>query len=314
MSAPGRPPVSPPEPGPEPAERTPTRTEGERPDGPRRATRTALALAGSCHPGPTLAVTVLGGLLAVLAGVPAGRLVVLVAAVLTGQLGIGWANDALDAERDRSHGRADKPVATGGVSPALTWRAALAAAAACVPLSLATGLLPGLVHLVAVAGGWVYDLGAKRRPVSALPYAVSFGLLPVFVLLAAGGPAPTQGTVWWLPAAGALLGVGAHLLNGLPDIADDAAAGLRPLPVLLGPARTLRLGAALLVAAALVLALAPAAVPTAVRWLAPAAALAAAVAAVTLGRPPRDRTRAPFALAVLAAGVDVALLGLVLHR
>lgn len=279
--------------------------------------RTALALAGSCHPGPTVAVTVLSGALGALAGVPAGRLVALVAAVLAGQLGIGWANDALDAERDRTHGRAGKPVAAGGVSPATTWRAALGAAAACVPLSLATGVVPGLVHLVAVAGGWVYDLGAKRRPVSALPYAVSFGLLPVFVVLAAGpvGTVTTTGAgpTWWLPLAGALLGVGAHLLNGLPDIADDAAAGLRPLPVVLGPARTLGLGAALLVAAALVLALAPDGVPALVRWLAPAAALAAAVAAVALGRPPRHRTRAPFALAVLVAGVDVGLLGLVLH-
>jgi 4-hydroxybenzoate polyprenyltransferase len=307
VTTPGRPPDPPQTAAPIAAQ--PPRTSTATPAG---APRTALALAGSCHPGPTLAVTALSGLLAALAGVPAARLVVLVAAVLTGQLGIGWANDALDAERDRSHGRADKPVATGGVSPATTWRAALAAAAACVPLSLATGLLPGLVHLVAVAGGWAYDLGAKRRPVSALPYALSFGLLPVFVLLAAG-PAPAPGTLWWLPVAGALLGVGAHLLNGLPDIADDTAAGLRPLPVVLGPARTLGLGAALLVAAALVLALAPATVPTPVRWLAPAAALAAAVAAVALGRPSRRRTRAPFALAVLAAGVDVALLGLVLH-
>ncbi|HEU4674576.1 MAG TPA: UbiA family prenyltransferase [Motilibacteraceae bacterium] len=304
MTTPGRPPVLPPG-------STPGTPQGAAPTG-AGLPRTVLALAGSCHPGPTLAVTGLSGLLAALAGVPAGRLVVLVAAVLTGQLGIGWANDALDAERDRSHGRADKPVATGGVSPGTTWRAALAAAAACVPLSLATGLLPGLVHLVAVAGGWVYDLGAKRAPVSALPYALSFGLLPVFVLLAAG-PAPAPGALWWLPLAGALLGVGAHLLNGLPDIADDAAAGLRPLPVVLGPARALGLGAALLVAAALVLALAPATVPTPVRWLAPAAALAAAVGAVALGRRSGRRTRAPFALAVLAAGVDVALLGLVLH-
>ena len=44
-------------------------------------------------------------------------------------------------------------------------------------------------------------------------------------------------------ATGALLGVGAHLLNALPDLADDEATGVRGLPQ--------RLGA------------------TAVRWLAP---------------------------------------------
>ena len=37
----------------------------------------------------------------------------MVAAVSTGQLSIGWSNDALDAARDRLAGRTDKPVAAG---------------------------------------------------------------------------------------------------------------------------------------------------------------------------------------------------------
>ena len=40
------------------------------------------------------------------------------AAVLAGQLTIGWGNDLVDAERDRQVGRADKPLAHGELSTA----------------------------------------------------------------------------------------------------------------------------------------------------------------------------------------------------
>ncbi len=50
------------------------------------------------------------------------------------------------------------------------WRSpARLAAAACVPLSLASGWRAGVAHLVAVAGGWAYDLGLKRTVWSWLP-------------------------------------------------------------------------------------------------------------------------------------------------
>ena len=69
----------------------------------------------SCHPEPTAAVTLMITALAVTVGHPAGRVVLIGLAVLTGQLSIGWLNDLLDAERDRVVGRPDKPVATGTV-------------------------------------------------------------------------------------------------------------------------------------------------------------------------------------------------------
>ena len=64
-----------------------------------------------------------------------------------------------------------------------------------------------------------------------MPYAVAFGALP-------GGRQP-RGAASALPpvvgpVAGALLGVGAHLLNALPDLADDEATGVRGLPHRLG--------------------------------------------------------------------------------
>ena len=45
-------------------------------------------------------------------------------------------------------------------------RSFVLAAACCVPASLALGVLAGVVHLVAVASGWAYDLVLKPTPAS----------------------------------------------------------------------------------------------------------------------------------------------------
>src|SRR3978361_1403900 len=70
------------------------------------------------HAGPAVAGTTVSALLAVAAGVPAGRVVLLTAAVLAGQASIGWSNDWLDADRDRAVARGDKPVVPGAGRPA----------------------------------------------------------------------------------------------------------------------------------------------------------------------------------------------------
>src|ERR1039458_7091647 len=85
------------------------------------------ALALSCHPIPSLAVTALTAGLAALADLSLGRAALVTAAVFTGQLSIGWSNDYLDADRDRAVHRGDKPVATGVVAPAVPAIAALVA-------------------------------------------------------------------------------------------------------------------------------------------------------------------------------------------
>ncbi|RCG29529.1 hypothetical protein DQ384_21140 [Sphaerisporangium album] len=213
-----------------------------------------LALMKACHPGPTLVVTATGCALAAMVGRGPGGTLLVGAAVLTGQLSIGWSNDWIDRVRDRATRRSDKPLAGGSFAPRVVAVAAFAALALCVPLSLASGVLAGAVHLVAVACGWLYNVRLKASPVSPLPFAVAFGLLPAFVTLGLpGGPWPA----WWALAAGALLGMGAHFANVLPDIADDVALGVRGLPHRLGPT-TARLGAAvLLVAASVLIALAP---------------------------------------------------------
>lgn len=265
----------------------------------------ALALARSCHPEPTVAVTVLLTGLAVTTGRDAVGVILVAAAVLTGQLSIGWLNDHLDAERDAAVGRRDKPVVDGAVSARSVGVAAGVAAVLCVPLSLASGLLAGTLHLVAVAAGLAYDLGLKSTRGSVLPYAVCFGLLPVFVVLGAGAAPP-----WWLPVAGALLGSGAHFANVLPDLDDDRATGVRGLPHRLGAGGSRVAAAVLLLAASIVLVVgvlgSAAAIPVPVAVAAPVVAAGVLVAGFAAGR--RRGSRAPFRAVLVVALIDVALL------
>ncbi|MFN2537255.1 MAG: UbiA family prenyltransferase [Mycobacteriales bacterium] len=201
-------------------------------------------LVQACHPGPTVAVTALA---TALAGSTDARPVRVALAFLAGQLSVGWSNDWVDADRDRAVARGDKPVVQG--LPVATVRtAALLALTACVPLSLALGWRAGIAHLVAVASAWAYNLGLKATVLSWAPYALSFGLVPSVVTLVRHVTAP-----WWATTAGALLGVGAHAANVLPDLDADARTGVRGLPQRLGGRGASLLAGVCLVAASLVL-------------------------------------------------------------
>ncbi len=257
-----------------------------------------MALLAAAHPGPALAVTVLAALLAAALDLSGARVALVTAAVACGQLSIGWSNDLVDRSRDRAVGRTDKPLAVGTLEVRVGVAACATAVVLCVGLSLACGLAAGLLHLVCVAAGWAYNLGLKATVWSWLPYAVAFGVLPVFVWWAGD---PATAVPLWLPLAAASLGVGAHLLNVLPDIADDQATGVRGLPHRLGAHRLP--GAAVLVLAAgsaLVLLGASVPAPVAVAGLLVVAALGAVVL--------RGRGRVPFVAAVGIALLDAVLL------
>ena len=258
------------------------------------------ALVRAAHPGPTVAVTVLTALLAVAAGhgLPSGLLVT--SAVFSGQLTIGWSNDLVDAARDRAVARPDKPVAHGEVSEALVRLAIAFAAAACIALSLACGWRAAVVHLVlGVGSGWAYNLGTKRTPWSPLPYAVAFGSLPAVVSLAL----PTRS--WpptWMAVTGAVLGIGAHLLNALPDLADDVATGVQGLPQRLGAERVRLSAPGVLLAGSVVATLGPAGPVPVGAWIGLGTCVLLATAATT------TRGRTPFAAAIGIALVDAAVL------
>lgn len=192
---------------------------------------TVSALWRSSHPGPTLVVTALAVILGVSAGVEPSRLALLASAVLAGQLSVGWSNDAVDAARDRAVGRSDKPIARGEVSRAVVWTSAVLAVAVAVALSAVLGIGMLVVHVVAIASAWTYNLGLKNSPASVAPFVVSFGLFPSLATLSA---LPPDLAAPWAWVAGAALGVGVHLTNVLPDLDDDAATGIRGLPHRMG--------------------------------------------------------------------------------
>lgn len=253
-------------------------------------------LVGAAHIGPALAVTVLSGLLAAAQDLEPGRGALVVAAVLAGQLSVGWSNDLVDLERDRRAGRADKPLVNGEVSASVVRACCAVAVLACIVLSLACGAVAGAVHLGCVAAAWAYNLGLKSTVWSWLPYAAAFGGLTAFVALADG-----QGPPWWWPVGAALLGVGAHLLNVLPDLEDDAATGVHGLPHALGRRRIAPVAAAVLVAATAVVLLGAAPAPV-VAGVAGVLVIALALVVVA------GAGRRPFAAAVAIALVDAVLL------
>lgn len=266
------------------------------------------ALLRASHPEPAVAVTTLSGVLAVGGGHPPGSAALVVGAVAASQLSIGWVNDAVDARRDATAGRRDKPVATNQLSARAAYLAGALAAAACCALALATGPLPGLVMIAALGSALAYDWPLKGTAASVLPYAFSFGALPAFVVLAGPGQPRPPG---WLVAAGALLGAGAHFANALPDLADDARTGVRGLPQRLGAAGSRAAGGALLAAATAVLIAGPAGPPAWWGW----AALVGAGAVLGWGvRADRRAARAgnrtiyAFRAVMIVAVLDVVLL------
>ncbi|MCX2926258.1 UbiA family prenyltransferase [Streptomyces sp. NEAU-W12] len=259
-----------------------------------------LALLAAAHGGPALTVGVIAGLLALRSDLRPLDAAVLTGAVLTGQLTIGWGNDLYDLSRDRAVGRTDKPLATGALPAAWAVRALAATGLACLALSALVGWRSALVNVILGAGaGHLYNLGLKATPWSWVPYASAFGTLPSVVTLAG----PTQ--AWaglWMTGAGAALGVGAHLLNTLPDLADDERTGVRGLPHRIGERPSRVLAVVLLSAASLLAVLGPAGPPPAWEWA--ALVLVVVLAVLTLVA----RGRLPFRAALAVALLDVVLL------
>ena len=264
------------------------------------------ALALSCHPIPSLAVTTLTAGLAGLAGLPLGRGVLVTAAVFTGQLSIGWSNDYRDAERDRAVARSDKPVASGALPARAAGIAAVVALVGTVALSAALGWPGGAAALVTVLCGWLYNLGLKATVLSWLPYAIAFGILPAVATLSAS---PPRWPAAWALAAGALLGVAAHLANVLPDLREDEATGVRGVPHRLGAKTTALAGAGILLAASAVILFGPGGQPGWWRWAGFAAALLVAAAAATsaLHDPSSKRF---FQATILIAAMDLVFFAL----
>lgn len=260
------------------------------------------ALILAAHAGPTVTVTFVIAAVAAAAGRDHGGVLLVAAAVFTGQLSIGWSNDARDAERDRRAARTEKPTVRGEITAAELWTCAGLALATSVVMSLvAGGLVGGTAHVVSVLSAWTYNLALKTTVLSWLPYAVSFGLVPVFVTY---GLTPAVAPATWIVMTCALMGVGAHLANALPDVDSDTlvAAGGLVAAIGAGPATVATL-ASLVGAVALLVSHLP--LPGALAAGIVTLVAVGAVAVATLGR---GRALFRFVL-LLAAAVVVLLIG-----
>ncbi|HWG01292.1 MAG TPA: UbiA family prenyltransferase [Trebonia sp.] len=264
--------------------------------------RDVRALVAASHPGPSLAITAMASVLAAQAAPHGTGPVLVVPAMLAGQLSVGWSNDAFDAARDAAAGRTDKPVATGAVSKRAVWTAAGAALAASLAMALAISSATLLVTAVIVGAAWAYNAGLKSTLWSGVMYVAGFGPIPAFATSTLPGhPWPR----WQVTLAAAAVGLGAHFANVLPDLAADKATGVKGLPQQVaarwGPGAVRACALALLLAASVLLLLTAS---PARRWVAAIGLAAAAVLAVVGAR---ASGRLPFLAAILIAAIDVVL-------
>jgi 4-hydroxybenzoate polyprenyltransferase len=261
------------------------------------------AIVGAAHAGPTVVVTLVTVLLASASGLEPWRIVTLGVMTVANQLSIGWSNDAIDAARDREAHRTDKPIVRGEVEARLIMSLAAVAAATAIVISLALGPALAVVHLVALAAGWLYNLGLKRGAAATLCYVVGFGLIPLMVTLARADPTLAA---WWAIVMGGMLGLAAHFANVLPDLDADRRHGIRSLPHRLGARRAGVVALVVLAAAALLGLIAPGyTTPVTIVGAAATLALVGAGVVVIVRAP---ESRALFRVIMLAALAVVATL------
>lgn len=237
-------------------------------------------------------------------GSPLDRSAAIFLAMLLQQISVGLSNDWLDHRRDLTAGRTDKPTVRGLVTAAELRFWSIAAAVLAEITALALGFGPALLMVLMLAVGWAYNLGLKSNWMSAIPYALGFATVPIFVGLAAPEPFWVEG---WVVLVSALLGVSAHFANVLPDMADDKLTGVNALPHMLGQ----RISAIVIAGTAMVATLL---VVTQSKSLQPQVGLAGLVVTMTLvgfasglalkEKPPR----VIFPLLIMASLVNVVLL------
>jgi len=202
-----------------------------------RNTRRVRAIIRATHFPQALAMVLLMSVATAVWGGSWWSVALVFCASAAGQATIGWTNDVHDAEADSAAGRVNKPLVRGDVGRESLRVAILVSASLTIPLSLlAAGWLGGAAHIAAVGSALVYNLYLARTVWSWVPYAASFALMPVFIAQAI---APSSWPTLPLVSLSVVVGVAAHLLNAIPDIAIDRAAGWGGIAVTLGRRRAL---------------------------------------------------------------------------
>jgi len=196
-----------------------------------RIIQKSFGLLNSTHPIPCFTVALFITVFSLASGQPIGRALMIGLAVLFQQFSVGLSNDWLDHERDLASKRKDKPSVLGIVSAIEIRNASVIAGLVALTVSYFLGTAALALMALMLAVGWGYNLGMKTNWSSVIPYAVGFGILPIFAGLAAAVPYFVPS---WIILVTALFGVSGHFANALPDMFDDKATGVNALPHLLG--------------------------------------------------------------------------------
>jgi 4-hydroxybenzoate polyprenyltransferase len=193
--------------------------------------RKLISIIKSTHPIPSFSVALFAAMFSWGLGVEPDRILVIGLAMLFQQFSVGLSNDWLDYQRDLASDRKDKPAVRGLVAVSELRISSALSAVLALTISFILGQAAGLLMVLMLIIGWAYNLGMKSNWSSAIPYALGFGTIPIFVGLSAGF---AEQIPIWIVVAAALLGVSAHFANALPDLIEDKANGVNALPHILG--------------------------------------------------------------------------------
>ncbi|KRA38511.1 MULTISPECIES: hypothetical protein [unclassified Nocardioides] len=206
-----------------------------------------IQLLQAAHAKQAIGTAVAMGLVAAIAGRPAREAGVVLLTVLVGQTILGWHNDIVDRQRDKSHGLKGKPLAMGRLQADTVWYAIVVATLLLVPLSIMTGIRAGCLYLAAVAVGMLGNIVLRTGFFSWWSWAASFALLPAYLSYGGwGGQAVGSAPETSIVVLAALLGIGIHFLRAVWGLVADHEDGWTYLPLKLG----LKLGATRLLALA----------------------------------------------------------------
>ncbi len=186
-----------------------------------------------------LTMVVLTTLLCVLLGLSGWAVLWVIIATASGQASVGWFNDYLDAQVDKSLDRKHKPVVRHSLNPENLKKPIIVTSLIAIPFSfLAAGWIGGLAHLGAIGSAQIYNRYLSRTVWSWLPYAVSFALLPIFCWQAASKDIGPSANILVIAV---LVGVIAHIFNALPDLELDRRVRFGGLVVYLGRTKSIAL-------------------------------------------------------------------------
>lgn len=162
-------------------------------------------------------------------------LIFVIIATAAGQASIGWVNDYIDSKTDKANQRTNKPLVSNSLERVNLKLPILISLLVSVPSSfLAGGWLGGLANILAIASAQLYNLYLSRTVWSWLPYALSFGLLMVFVTQSSS---TNLWPSWQLVLIASCVGIIAHIFNALPDMQMDKSSDLGGFVVWLGRAK-----------------------------------------------------------------------------